>query len=203
VSDDQWLTLARPDLKLLASVLLNKLPQELQLTVSRKIGGDDWKLDTLMGIMEEEIRARERMTPTCMSAPTPRKANKEQTTAAALFTGNSSGPTCCYCRQPHTSNSCGVITQPDARKRALQKSGRCFVYLRRGHISRKCHSNMKCSKCNGRQSTSCKHLLQEHRCSTTTESYLSYDSCQDRSPSYHYESVTSRSPCRSSFRTQS
>ena len=139
---------------LLASVLLNKLPQELQLIVSRKIGGDDWKLDVLMGIMEEEIRARERMTPTCMSTPTPRKANKEQTTAAALFTGNTGGPICCYCRQPHTSNSCGVITQPDARKRALQKSGRCFVCLRRGHISRECRSNMKCSKCNGRHHVS-------------------------------------------------
>ena len=116
--------------------------------MSWKIGGDDRKLDALMGIMEEEIRARECMTP--MSAPTPRKVNKEQTTAAALFTGNSSGPTCCYCRQPHTSNSCGVITQLDARKRALQKSGQCFVCLHRGHISRECRSNMKCSKCNSR-----------------------------------------------------
>ena len=85
---------------LLASVLLNKLPQELQLIASQKIGGDDWKLYTLMGIMEEEVRACEHTTP--MSTPTPRQANKEQTTAAALFTGNSSGSTCCYCRQPHT-----------------------------------------------------------------------------------------------------
>ena len=44
---------------LLASVLLNKLPQELRLIVSRKITDGDWSLDALMEVMEQEVEARE------------------------------------------------------------------------------------------------------------------------------------------------
>ena len=45
-------------------------------------------------------------------------------------------PSCSYCQQAHSSNSCQVISHPHARKQALQKAGRCFVCLRKGHISR-------------------------------------------------------------------
>ena len=44
---------------LLASVLINKIPEELQLIVSRKNGAKDWNLDTLMVILGEELQARE------------------------------------------------------------------------------------------------------------------------------------------------
>ena len=42
---------------LLAGVLFNKLPQDIQLIVSRKTGASDWKLSELIG---EELEARER-----------------------------------------------------------------------------------------------------------------------------------------------
>ena len=45
---------------LLSSVLLNKLPQELRLILSRRVGDDEWKLDRLMKLLEEEVQARER-----------------------------------------------------------------------------------------------------------------------------------------------
>ena len=118
---------------LLTSVLITKIPQELQLIVSRKIGSDDWNLDALMAILGKELQARERTA--TVSTPCVKKTNKEPTTAAALSTGGGSGPTCSYCQQDHTSNSCGVIIQPQARKQVLQKAGRSFVCLRRGHIS--------------------------------------------------------------------
>ena len=48
---------------LLSSVLLKKMPQEIQLIVSRNVTGTDWSnLDVLLKIVEEEIEARERMT---------------------------------------------------------------------------------------------------------------------------------------------
>ena len=107
---------------LLSSVLMNKLPQELRLIISRKIGDDDWNLDALMEVMEDEIQARERTA----TNPTNhgKKPSREQPTAAALFSGSSNaGPTCCYCRQAHSSNICGTVTQVEARKRILRKSG--------------------------------------------------------------------------------
>lgn len=47
---------------LLASTLMSKLPQDLQLLVSRKIGESEWGLDEVMGVLGEEIQARERTT---------------------------------------------------------------------------------------------------------------------------------------------
>ena len=40
------------------------------------------------------------------------------------------------------------------RRRSLQRSGRCFVCLRKGHISRNCRSNLRCSDCKGRHHSS-------------------------------------------------
>ena len=41
---------------LLTSVLLNKLPHDLQLLVSHKIGEIEWRLDEIMRAVEEEIQ---------------------------------------------------------------------------------------------------------------------------------------------------
>ena len=75
--------------------------------------------------------------------------NREQATAATLFSGNlNSGPPCCYCGQQHTSRSCETVKLVEDRRRILQRSGRCFVCLRKGHISRNCRTN--CTDCKGR-----------------------------------------------------
>ena len=53
---------------LLSSVLLNKLPHDLQLLVSRKIGESEWRLDEIMRAVEEEIQACERTVAYAMPA---------------------------------------------------------------------------------------------------------------------------------------
>ena len=132
---------------LLASVLITKLPQELQLIVSRASGGDDWNLDNLMANLEKELQARERTA--AVPAATV-KRSKDLPCAATLFTGERKKLTCSYCQQPHPSNTCGIVTQPHARKQMLQKAGQCFICLRRGHVSKKCDSGKRCGKCSGR-----------------------------------------------------
>ena len=134
---------------LLASVLVNKLPTEIRLIVSRKVDEDSWNLDAMLGVVGEELTARER------AAITPTRTKKfqarEQATAATLLAGNSSnGPTCCYCSQAHTSSSCSTVKSAEDRRRILQRVGRCYVCLRKGHISRNCRSSMKCKNCRGR-----------------------------------------------------
>ena len=47
---------------LLSSVLLQKLPPELRLIVSREVSESDWNLDKLLKQLEREIKARERAT---------------------------------------------------------------------------------------------------------------------------------------------
>ena len=75
-------------------------------------------------------------------------------TALSLMAGASARVTCVYCDHPHSSNSCQTVTDPKERKRLLRTSGRCFVCLRRHHISRNCRSPARCSRCRGRHHTS-------------------------------------------------
>jgi len=45
---------------LFSSVLMNKLPQELRLIVSRHVSEDEWNLDAIMTVVDREVSARER-----------------------------------------------------------------------------------------------------------------------------------------------
>lgn len=126
----------------------------MRLIASRKVDEDNWSLDALLEVIEEEIRARER---TMVNPPANSKKPtiQEQATASALFSGSStSGPTCCYCGQPHASHSCESVKLVEDRRRILQRSGRCFVCLRKGHISRNCCANSRCTNCRGRHHVS-------------------------------------------------
>lgn len=137
---------------LLASVLLNKLPQELRLIVSRKTS--DVELDQLLKEVEQEIDARERAQATQPNPSQPTKRHREQQhTAATLLSGNPPA-TCCYCQQQHAAEACTAVKGIEDRKQILRKSGRCYVCLRRGHISRECRSRVKCRKCSARHHVS-------------------------------------------------
>ena len=63
-------------------------------------------------------------------------------------------PKCSYCRQSHSSNSCRTIVDVAERKQILRRAGRCFICLKKNHMSRDCRSTMKCTKCNGRHHVS-------------------------------------------------
>lgn len=139
---------------LLASVLMNKLPGDLRLVIGRKIGEAEWQLDTIMTELLQEVEARERTNP--LSGPSlsnqKRSGGRMPPTAATLFLGDK--PNCCYCNHSHTPERCDQVSNPEERKQALMKSGRCFVCLRRGHLSRQCRSKLRCVACGGRHHSS-------------------------------------------------
>ena len=107
-------------------------------------------------------------------------------------------------QQPHSSNSCHVATHPDARRQILQKAGRCFICLRRGHISRECHSNAKCFKCGGRHHVSIcsKGSIPTTKGSTRTnsssENRTNLSSSRSNSASSHVESSERQSTLHAS-----
>ena len=82
---------------LLSSIIMNKLPQELRLIISREIKDQDWQLDNIMHSLEDELKARERAVPhdECQISDGIQGFSKAQTrsTTSALFAGHS-GPTC-------------------------------------------------------------------------------------------------------------
>ena len=61
---------------------------------------------------------------------------------------------CIYCGQSHSSNECTTVPSVDARKQSLKQSGRCFVCLRRNHISHNCRSLAKCNHFHGKHHSS-------------------------------------------------
>ena len=105
----------------LRTVLLNKLPQEFQLILSRGVSEDEWKLDRLMALLEEEVQARERATTN--SQVTPRKPIKGTPTAATLLRGGSETQTaiCYYCQQSNLASSCEVVKTPEEKYAFFEK----------------------------------------------------------------------------------
>ncbi|CAB4000089.1 PREDICTED: uncharacterized protein LOC105315219 [Paramuricea clavata] len=138
---------------LLCSMLLNKLPQELCIIVSREVQGDVWELGHLLELIEKELEARERATANTNRETWPhyqtKKFSKPQPSISTLQTGGTS-PTCTYCQQSHTSNSCTNVSNITARIDIIKRSGRCFLCLRKNHLSRDCNSKSRCHKCNGK-----------------------------------------------------
>ena len=92
----------------LTSVLLNKLPPDIRLIVSRQVSVSDWNLDSLMTALDEEIGARERAATLQVTSPHS-IVKKTPPTARAMLTTN----TCAYCGQGHTASSCPTVTDTD------------------------------------------------------------------------------------------
>ena len=142
---------------LLVLVVMEKIPSELRLVVSRKFGSEEsWNLDTLLSALKTELEARERFTAMKTSGPnasTPRfeqyrARGKQLHSASALYTGSEDfTQQCVFCKNNHKSINCMTITEPKARRTILRQNGKCFVCLKGVHISTNCPSKAKCLNC--------------------------------------------------------
>ena len=71
-------------------------------------------------------------------------------TTAVLIANNNYPSVHCYCQQSHASQQCTVIASVEDRYQYLRKTGRCYVCLRKGHLSRRCRAQGRYSKCSER-----------------------------------------------------
>ena len=120
---------------LLTPILISKLPTELRLIISRELKEGEWEFESMMGVVEREVAARERSIGVLTQAKKQGTSTKPPPTALSLVTGASSQIACAYCNQSHTSNLCQTVTNVEERKRILRTTGRCFICLKRHHIS--------------------------------------------------------------------
>ena len=136
---------------ILIPMILAKLPQEMQLLISRKVGKDNWKLDDLLREFRVELEARERCSllhSTSEKKDSARRKYEPHTSSALLTTGDThSIQKCSYCGEPHLSSKCNIITDIAARRATLRRKGKCFACLKSGHIVRHCPSKFRCPKC--------------------------------------------------------
>ena len=102
---------------LLSSILMNKLPQEFHLVITRDMGDNDWQLDQLLNIFKRELEASERAGGSTVNkgqpSPPKPKRREEGTTHTLLTSGEANCPTCTYCRGKHPSRDCQTV--PDVR----------------------------------------------------------------------------------------
>ena len=151
----------------LAPEILQSLPEEMRITLTRKLPSI-WDLESLLNELKNEVEVREK----CAFALEANSRKEEETphetksasrsynkqshaTAAALFTDtkrsqNSSKFVCVFCEKEHLSRNCDVVTDHAARREILRKKGKCYVCLKSGHLARKCNSRFNCFKCRGR-----------------------------------------------------
>ena len=145
---------------LLVPIVMEKIPSELRLIVSRKFGSEGtWNLDAFLNVLKTELEARERCTAMKTSGPSNNTSKFEQYktrskqpySASALYTGSEeSNSHCVFCKKNHKSINCLTVTEPKTRRTILRRNGRCFVCLKSGHISVNCQSRAKCFNCEGR-----------------------------------------------------
>ena len=138
---------------LLSSIFLKKLPSDVRLLVSRQLSGD-WSLKEIMQGVEEELNARERMTTPTVKDVSRRTVHDLPTASALLSSNVSETNVCCYCQHQHSPETCGNVTAIIDRKQTLKASGRCYVCLRKGHLSRNCRSKGRCKRCSSKHHTS-------------------------------------------------
>ena len=76
---------------------------------------------------------------------------KQPLSSSALYAGSEECTLqCVFCKKNHKSITCSTITEPKARRTILRRSGRCFVFLKAGHITPGCQSKAKCFNCGAR-----------------------------------------------------
>ena len=109
---------------------MNKLPSELRLVVSRHIAGDNWELDPLMELIEQEIEARERADTSAITSSTSRDYRRSIPSTTATFVVGSQRVNCCYCRESHFPSACKSVTDVETRKQVLRREGRCSYILK-------------------------------------------------------------------------
>ena len=139
----------------LTPVLLQKLPEELRIVITRNLGSETWELKDILKELQKELHIREQCISNKDSRSQPPKnaAGELPFSASSLYTYNQDKPPssvwCSYCNKDHRSLKCNIVTSPEARKDILRKKGKCFLCLRSGHLSRNCQTPVKCFKCQG------------------------------------------------------
>ena len=140
---------------LLNPLVMGKLPEEIRLVVTKEMNGKEWQLSTVLEILKSELGAREQCvqlkSPT---SPPPTKPRTQNLPTTSALVNNSSKVSCSFCKGPHASVKCGIVTDKRQRKSILRRQGRCFVCLKRGHISKECRSSISCYICKQRHHAS-------------------------------------------------
>ena len=129
-------------------MLMFTLPTSLQLVVSRIVKENEWNLDKLLDTFQQELEARKRITGTATNT------SFKEISWFSFCTDHWFQSNLYLLQVSHPSRNCTTVKDPTARQDILRKTGRCFVCLRKDHISPNCKSTVRYYSCKGRHHVS-------------------------------------------------
>ena len=147
---------------LLIPLLMNKLPNELQLIISRNNTENKFDLKNLLKLFKNELEAREKIsangsqnlqeernfTGSSLLTGTEKSNYHGNPSSKSLTTKNSSGSRqCAFCYRNHKEQNCDIVEDKQTRRSIIVKENRCFCCFKLGHSARDCRFNIKCFIC--------------------------------------------------------
>ena len=140
---------------LLIPLLKEKIPDELNMIISRKFSGNVWTLELMLKYFNEELQAKETCLPfksTSNEKDKVKDKNRAGYTTSCLHSESyeSKSQNCVYCLENHSLSQCKRVTNRQSRIDILKKSYRCFLCLKSGHALKTCSAKYICRKFNGK-----------------------------------------------------
>ena len=130
---------------LLIPIILERIPDDIKLEISRKLGTDGWLIEDFMTMLKTEIAARESCNFLKNQDGDDERSSIRMTTEA--FTTGTKILVCAFCTKNHYSDKCTTVTEPEKRKDIARKERLCFKCLFRSHTIRNCRSRRNCFSC--------------------------------------------------------
>ena len=109
---------------MLLPIILERLPEDIKLYISRKLGNENWKIEEFLQTLKEEISARECCNFMKSSSKVQERVGRHITTEA-LMTGTRS-LVCAFCSKGHFHDKCTVVTDPEERKQIARRDRLCY-----------------------------------------------------------------------------
>ena len=138
---------------LLIPIITSKIPDDLNLIIRRIFdSADSWDIVITLNAMKTEITTREKTILVSKQGENVRdKYFREPGKGFTLLSHQEKSPiSCLFCKKPHKSQNCCIVSDIQTRKSIVRTSKRCFVCLKGSHLPKDCCSKINCFKCSKR-----------------------------------------------------
>lgn len=144
-------------------IILEKLPSEIQLHVSRTLGRENWDIEEFLKCINDELTAREN----CEFLKDRDLENSLPKYTAETLMIDSKEIRCVFCGKNHYNDKCSKVIDVNARLEILKNARLCFNCFRKNHQKKECMKNVKCYTCKGAHNTALCRQKKDEKDKTT------------------------------------
>ena len=131
---------------LLIQIILERLPNAINLEISCKLGKENWNMEQLLLVIHEKISARKNFEYLKQNDSDKKELNNHFTTSS--LDAQIKVRKCVFCKNDdHYCDQCKMVTDIDSSKEILSKGKYCFSCLKPGHIKKNCKGKLTCYRC--------------------------------------------------------